>query len=70
MEYIQRYCFRWLPPVPIANVATQGAPKWRNELGKQVIDLEEFRKETEAVEFPKQDPVNGLDGPLLRLWAK
>ena len=56
--------------MPIANVSTQGAPKWRNELGKQVIDLEEFRKETEAVEFPKQDPVNGLDGPLLRLWAK
>lgn len=48
----------------------KGAPQWRNELGKEPVDLEEFRKEITAVALPSQDPVNGADGPLLSLWSK
>lgn len=48
----------------------QGAPPWRNELGKEPVDLEEFRKEITAVALPAQDPVNGVGGPLLSLWTK
>ena len=47
----------------------KGAPKWRNELGKEPINLEMFRQETTAVAMPKEDPVNGSDGPLLKLWT-
>ncbi|KAH7394306.1 hypothetical protein BKA66DRAFT_297052 [Pyrenochaeta sp. MPI-SDFR-AT-0127] len=49
-------------------VYPEGAPRWRNELGKQKVDHEAFGKEIRAVAMPAQDPVNGANGPLLRLW--
>jgi hypothetical protein len=54
----------------VANNGTwQGAPHWRNELGKAPIDLVTLRQETGDVAMPSQDPVNGRDGPLLQLWS-
>ncbi|KIW54354.1 hypothetical protein PV05_06718 [Exophiala xenobiotica] len=44
-------------------------PRWRNELGKDPIDVVALRDEIMAVAMPTQDPVNGAEGPLLRLWA-
>ncbi|KEF60717.1 uncharacterized protein A1O9_02278 [Exophiala aquamarina CBS 119918] len=51
-------------------VYPEGAPQWRNELGKEPVNLEEFRKEITSVALPSQDPVNGAGGPLLSLWSK
>lgn len=38
-------------------------------MGKTVIDHDTLREEINAVGLPSQDPVNGVDGPLLTLWA-
>ncbi|KAH8797960.1 hypothetical protein F5884DRAFT_905795 [Xylogone sp. PMI_703] len=50
-------------------VYPKGCPRWRNELGKALPDIENLNKEISAVAMPTQDPVMGNDGPLLRLWA-
>ncbi|EEH38333.2 hypothetical protein PAAG_01254 [Paracoccidioides lutzii Pb01] len=46
------------------------APHWRNEFGKEPIDLVAVRKETSAVEMPEADPVYGTEGPLVLWWAE
>ncbi|EXJ92974.1 hypothetical protein A1O3_01530 [Capronia epimyces CBS 606.96] len=51
-------------------VYPEGAPHWTNQLGKAPIDLEAFRNEIGHVEMPSQDPVNGVDGPLILLWTR
>lgn len=51
-------------------MCVKGAPKWRNELGKDDSNLEALREEATAVAVPVQDPVSGTDGPLLRLWSQ
>ncbi|KIX07127.1 uncharacterized protein Z518_05104 [Rhinocladiella mackenziei CBS 650.93] len=58
------------PDYRYIGVYPEGAPKWRNELGEEAINLEEYQKEINGVDLPLQDPVNGADGPLLQLWAK
>lgn len=45
------------------------APKWRNEYGKDEGKIGGLAKEAAAVALPGQDPVNGVDGPLLKLWS-
>lgn len=50
-------------------VYPDGAPKWRNEYGKEETEIGALRDEAASVSVPSQDPVNGVDGPLLRLWA-
>ncbi|OJD24446.1 hypothetical protein ACJ73_04190, partial [Blastomyces percursus] len=44
-------------------------PKWRNDFGKDPVDLVTMRKETSAVEIPETDPVYGTEGPLMSLWT-
>lgn len=50
-------------------VYPKGAPKWRNEYGKDEGEIGILREEASTVAVPNQDPVNGVDGPLLRLWT-
>ncbi|KIW23032.1 uncharacterized protein PV07_11264 [Cladophialophora immunda] len=50
-------------------VYPEGAPKWRSELGKDEVG-DSFRQEIQGVALPVQDPVNGSEGPLLKLWTK
>jgi uncharacterized protein YjlB len=38
-------------------------------LGKEPVG-ETYVEEIHNVELPVQDPVNGPDGPLLKLWKK
>lgn len=49
-------------------VYPEGAPKWRNEYGKEEAEIDALRDEAASVSVPDQDPVNGADGPLVRLW--
>ncbi|KAH8702350.1 hypothetical protein BGW36DRAFT_372663 [Talaromyces proteolyticus] len=49
-------------------VYPEGCPRWRNELGEKPISLADLRKEIQSVGFPKQDPVFGTHGPMMRLW--
>ncbi|PGH15014.1 hypothetical protein AJ79_02694 [Helicocarpus griseus UAMH5409] len=46
------------------------APRWRNEFGKEPVDLVKVRGETETVEMPEDDPVYGAEGPLVPLWTE
>lgn len=50
-------------------VYPQGSPMWRNELGKGAVDHNEMRESINDVPLPLEDPVNGPDGPLLKLWG-
>jgi uncharacterized protein YjlB len=47
----------------------QGCPRWRNELGKEPLDVDSLRQEITSVAMPAQDPVVGEDGPLMQLWC-
>lgn len=49
-------------------VYPEGAPKWRNEYGKEEAEIDALRDEAASVSVPDQDPVNGIGGPLIRLW--
>lgn len=47
----------------------QEAPKWRNEYGKRLLgNSDALFEEIAAVAVPRQDPVYGIDGPLVRIW--
>ncbi|CAO2653917.1 Nn.00g106500.m01.CDS01 [Neocucurbitaria sp. VM-36] len=50
-------------------VYPEGAPHYRNELGKNEIDHDALRNEINSVAKPSQDPVNGVSGPLIELWS-
>ncbi|OQV03453.1 hypothetical protein CLAIMM_08496 [Cladophialophora immunda] len=50
-------------------VYPKDCPRWRNELGKESINVDALRNEILAVAMPTQDPVTGPQGPLMRLWA-
>lgn len=50
-------------------VYPEGAPQWRNEFGKEEAEIDSLREEAASVSMPSQDPVNGAEGPLLRLWS-
>ncbi|KAJ9307845.1 hypothetical protein DTO217A2_2601 [Paecilomyces variotii] len=43
-------------------------PRWRNELGKDPLDVEGLRNEISSVPIPNHDPVLGKDGALVTLW--
>lgn len=49
-------------------MSLKNGPKWRNEYGKTPIDHEAFETEIEGVAKPEQDPVFGVDGPMMDLW--
>ncbi|EER23800.1 hypothetical protein D8B26_001949 [Coccidioides posadasii str. Silveira] len=49
-------------------VYPKGALRWRNEFGRNPIDINTQRKEILRVEMPTQDPVYGKNGPLVHLW--
>ncbi|ETS85619.1 hypothetical protein PFICI_03644 [Pestalotiopsis fici W106-1] len=50
-------------------VYPQEAPKWRNEYGKRLLDNNDaLFEEIAAVAVPRQDPVYGVDGPLVHIW--
>lgn len=50
-------------------VYPEEGPKWRNEFGKDEAEIDALAEEARSVALPSQDPVNGADGPLLRLWS-
>lgn len=52
-------------------VYPEGAPKWRNEFGKEQLDesrSKSLNEEISSVPVPAQDPVNGQEGPLVHIW--
>ncbi|KAI1868796.1 hypothetical protein JX265_006775 [Neoarthrinium moseri] len=50
-------------------VYPQEAPKWRNEYGKRLLGKNDsLFEEIAAVPIPRQDPVYGVDGPLVQIW--
>lgn len=51
-------------------VLIQGSPKWRNEYGEDESRYDDLKTEAESVAIPEWDPVNGLHGPLWRLWSR
>ncbi|OAL53980.1 hypothetical protein IQ07DRAFT_619221 [Pyrenochaeta sp. DS3sAY3a] len=51
-------------------VYPKGAPRWRNEFGKTEVIGDSLRKEISSVGTPLQDPVNGVSGPLTKLWSQ
>ncbi|PLB55844.1 hypothetical protein P170DRAFT_50869 [Aspergillus steynii IBT 23096] len=58
------------PEYRYVGVYPEGCPRWRNEYGKEPIDLHALRREIDAVAMPLEDPVYGEDGPLCQLWKK
>jgi len=46
----------------------QAGPKWRNNFCKGEEPIEDLKKEIANVDIPGEDPVYGLDGPLVRIW--
>lgn len=50
-------------------VYPKSCPRWRNEYGKEPLDVETLRREIASVAMPTQDPVIGVDGPLIQLWS-
>ncbi|KXJ91656.1 hypothetical protein Micbo1qcDRAFT_223794 [Microdochium bolleyi] len=44
----------------------KGCPKWTNEVGDN--PAHSFKETVRRVGFPEEDPVYGIDGPLMRLW--
>ncbi|KAH8897441.1 hypothetical protein GQ53DRAFT_791908 [Thozetella sp. PMI_491] len=52
-------------------VYPEGAPKWRNEFGKEeVSSRNELAREIAGVPIPPNDPVTGPGGPLVHLWTE
>ncbi|KAL1972593.1 hypothetical protein VTN31DRAFT_7007 [Thermomyces dupontii] len=51
-------------------VYPDGSPKWRNEYGEDESRYDDLKTEAESVAIPEWDPVNGLHGPLWRLWSR
>ncbi|KAI8724058.1 Cupin type-1 domain-containing protein [Fusarium sp. LHS14.1] len=51
-------------------VYPNGSPKWRNEYGKVPLEGRKLVDEIGGVPFPRQDPVAGYEGALLRIWTE
>ncbi|KAH4067028.1 hypothetical protein HBH70_067570 [Parastagonospora nodorum] len=51
-------------------VYPETAPKWRNLYCRGEEEIENLKKEIRAVGVPEQDPVYGVDGPLVRIWRE
>lgn len=49
-------------------VYPEGAPNWRNELGKAPVDHDAFGKEIRRTAIPEHDPVSGKEGYLPKFW--
>ncbi|WYZ42404.1 hypothetical protein EsH8_VI_000103 [Colletotrichum jinshuiense] len=61
-------CLESSPDYRYIGVYPEGCPRWRNEMGKKPAEM--FGSVIKAVDMPKEDPVYGKNGPLVRLWHR